>query len=113
MPEQAHDMSAYWRIFTYQHGRINGTFVVHAGKERVHNVKPYEATVYADETHSWGRVLHVNDLTAFVRDGGVDIPKHMIREEVRYDVEDAWDDLIAAMTACVEAFGPAHADGAS
>lgn len=104
MPETAHDMSRYWRIFTYQHGRVNGTFVVKAGKDGVHNVSPFEVTVYADDAHTWGRVLYSKDLTAFYRDGAVDVPKHMIREEVRYDVEDAWDDMIAALTACIAAF---------
>lgn len=104
MSEQAHDMSRFWRLFTYQHGRVNGTFVVHAGKEGVHNVKPYEVTVYADEAHSWGRVLYSKDLTAFIRDGAVDIPKHMIAEAVRHDVQDAWGDVIAAIEACVTAY---------
>lgn len=104
MSEQAHDMSRYWRLFTYQHGRINGTFVVMAGKEGPHNVKPFEVSVYADEGHTWGRVLRSEDLTAFVKDGEIDIPKHMIREDVRYDIEGAWDDMLVAIRACVAAF---------
>lgn len=104
MSEQAHDMSAYWRLFTYQHGRINGTFVVHAGKDGPHNVNPYDVTVYADEARTWGRVLYSKDFTAFVRDGEIEIPKHMIREDIRHDVEDAWGDMLTAIRACVDAF---------
>ena len=104
MSEQAHDMSRFWRLFTYQHGRVNGTFVVMAGKDGVHNVKPFEVTIYADEDHSWGRVLYSQDLTAFYRDGAVDVPRHMIREAVRFDIEDAWGDVLAAIEACIAAF---------
>lgn len=106
----AHDMTRFWRIFTYQHGRINGTFIVKAGKDRVHNVCPEEVTIYVDDAHSWGRVLYGSDLTAFVReDGSIDIPKHMVRERARYEVEDAEDELLAAIRACVAAF-PLSAD---
>lgn len=101
----AHDMTRFWRIFTIQHGRINGTFIVKAGKDRVHNVTPEDVTIYADDAHSWGRVIVGRDLTAFVRDDGeIEIPRHMIREAIRFDVEDAMDDLIACIRACVEAF---------
>ena len=101
----AHDMTRFWRIFTIQHGRINGTFIVKAGNDRVHHVTPELVTVYGDDTHCWGRTLYGKDLTAFVReDGSVDIPKHMISEKVRYEVEDAEADLLACIRACVEAF---------
>lgn len=101
----AHDMTRFWRIFTIQHGRVNGTFIVKAGKGRVHNITPEEVTIYGDDAHSWGRVLRSGDLTAFVReDGSIDIPKHMIRERSRYEVEDAIDDLLACLRACVAAF---------
>lgn len=101
---RARDMSRFWRIFSYQHGRINGTFVVHGAKDGVHHVKPYDVTVYSDESHSWGRVLRSDDLTAFYRDGAIAIPAHMIREAVRPDVEDAQDDLIVAIAECVVAY---------
>lgn len=97
-------MSRYWRIFTYQRGLVSGTFVVHADKTGPRNVKPYSAVVYHDDNHSGGRVLYGPDFTAFVKDGAVSIPKHMIRESVLADVEDAWDDLIADIEACVAAF---------
>lgn len=101
----AHDMTRFWRIFTIQHGRVNGTFIVKAGKGRVHNITPEDVTIYGDDAHSWGRVLRSGDLTAFLReDGSIDIPKHMIRERSRYEVEDAMDDLLACLRACVEAF---------
>lgn len=106
MSAQAHDMSRFWRLFTYQHGRINGTFVVHSGKDGVHHVKPYEVTVYADEAHTWGRSLYSRDMTAFVKNGALSIPKHMIREAVLPEIEDAWDEMIAAIQACIEAFPP-------
>lgn len=101
----AHDMTRFWRIFTIQHGRVNGTFTVKAGKDRVHNVTPEEVTVYGDDSHRWGRVLHGTDLTAFVReDGSIDLPEHMIKESLRHDVLDAEADLLACIRACVEAF---------
>ncbi|ONI65646.1 hypothetical protein CSIV_05040 [Microbacterium sp. CSI-V] len=100
----AQDMSSFWRIFTYQHGRISGTFVVHGGKDGAHHVKPYDVTVYADDSHSWGRVLRSDDLTAFYRNGSVEIPAHMIREGVRPDVEDVMGELVVAIAACIAAF---------
>ena len=109
----AHDMTRFWRIFTIQHGRINGTFIVKAGRDRVHNVTPEDVTIYGDDAHSWGRVLYGKDLIAFVReDGSIDLPEHMIKESLRYDVLDAKDDLISAIRACVEAFpiGERHVD---
>lgn len=104
MTSRAHDMSRFWRIYSYQHGRINGTFVVHGAKDGAHHVKPYDVTVYADESHSWGRVLRSDDLTAFYRSGAVNIPAHMIREAIRADVEDAIDEISAAIADCVAAF---------
>ena len=100
----AHDMSQFWRIFTYQHNRISGTFVVHADKDAAHHVKPYDVTIWADDSHSWGRVVKSDDFTAFVKAGEIEIPAHMIREAVRADIEDARDELIVAIRACVEAF---------
>lgn len=104
MPNQAYDMSQYWRIFSYQHGRVDGTFVVYTSKAGPHNVRPYEVVILPDETYMGGRILYGPDFTAFVKDGTVSIPKHMIRESVLPDVEDAWDDMIAAIEACVAAF---------
>ena len=69
-----------------------------------YNVKPFDVTVYGDDSHSWGRVMYQQDFTVFVKDGVVDLPKHMIRGDVRYDVEDALSDIIAAVEACVLAF---------
>lgn len=109
----AHDMTRFWRIFTIQHGRVNGTFIVRAGKDRVHNVTPEDVTLYGDDEHSWGRVLHSTDLTAFVsEDGSIDLPEHMIKESLRDDVLDARDDLLSAIRACVDAFpiGERHVD---
>ena len=108
----AYDMTRFWRIFTIQHGRVNGTFIVRAGKDRVHNVTPEDVTIYLDDEHSWGRVLDARDLTAFVReDGSIDLPEHMIRESIRDDVLEVMDDLITAIRACVEAFPVEEPDG--
>lgn len=71
----------------------------------MHNVCPDEVTIYVDDERSWGRLLYSRDLTAFVRDdGSIEIPPHMVSEKVRHEVEDAKDELIAAVRACVEAF---------
>lgn len=109
----AHDMSQFWRVFTYQHKRISGTFVVHADKDAAHHVKPYDVTIWADDAHSWGRVIKSDDFTAFVKAGEIEMPSHMIREAVRYDIEDAMEDLIEAIRACVAAFPLGSADRGS
>lgn len=104
MTAQAYDMSRFWRILEVQHGRVSGSFIVHADKSGPHNVKPHEVAVFHDDEHTSGRSLCSRDLTAFVVDGEIRLPKHMIRSEVRAVVEGAWDDVIAAIEACVTAF---------
>lgn len=49
-------------------------------------------------------MLRSDDLTAFYRDGAVDIPAHMIREAVRPNVEDAHGDMVAAIADCIVAY---------
>lgn len=105
----AHDMTRFWRIFTVDHGRVRGDFIVYAAKVGVHDVKPLNVTLWADEAHTWGRVVKYDDFIAMVRDDGITIPAHMIRADVRLDIEDAMDDLLAAMRQCVDAFPIAEA----
>lgn len=60
--------------------------------------------VGGDETHSYGRGIGRDDMTVFVRDGEVDIPKHMISERIRAEVEEVWDELIELLGLIVQAF---------
>jgi small nuclear ribonucleoprotein (snRNP)-like protein len=99
----AHDMTRFWRIFTVDHGRVRGDFIVYAAKVGVHEVKPLNVTLWDDE-HTWGRVVKYDDFIAIVKGDGIEIPGHMIRADVRPDIEDAMDDLLAALRECVDAF---------
>lgn len=90
----ARDMSAQWRL-VYVSGPVYGTFWVSAISVRAVDVTIW----YADA--EYGRV--VRELCAWVKDGQVDIPKHMIDPMVRDDVLDRLDDMKAAVLAAVEA----------
>ncbi len=99
---KAYDMSRHQRVIGTD-GRISGTWVVLSAKSGEVLIKPHEVTIY-DETRTYGRLLRPDSLTAWVRDGEVDVPKHMIREETRFEVEDAWDELIELLTLIAKAF---------
>ena len=100
----AHDMTRFWRIFTVYHGRVRGDFIVYATKTGAHYVKPLDVTLWADGAHTWGRVVKYDDFIANVKADGIEIPAHMIRADVRPDIEDAMEDLLAALRECVDAF---------
>ena len=102
-PPKGHDMSRYWRLVSVENGRVTGTFWVDAPDKRGRrSVKAVDVTVWADDARTWGRA--VTDLTAFLDgDGEVDIPPHMIREQVRDDVLAQIDAMKAACLAAVNA----------
>ena len=82
----AYDMGKFWRLVTVDGGLVTGTFWVSLGRsadsQAVH-VKTVDVVVWADERRSSGRVLYSDSLTAFIEDGEVRVPEHMIREQVR------------------------------
>ena len=91
----ARDMSAQWRL-VYVSGPVYGTFRVSAEFKGRISVRAVDVTIwYADA--EYGRV--VRELCAWVKDGQVDIPKHMIDPMVRDDVLDRLDDMKAAVLA--------------
>lgn len=99
---KAYDMSRHQRVIGTD-GRISGTWVVLSAKSGEVLIKPHEVTIY-DETRTYGRVLWPDSLTAWVRDGEVHVPKHMIRDETRFEVEDAWGELIKLLELIAQAF---------
>lgn len=101
---KAYDMSRYQRVIGTD-GRISGTWVALDGRRDRNEliVKPHNVVIY-DETRTFGRVLTEPDLTAWVRDSVVDIPKHMIAERVLYDVEEVWNEMSALMLLVEEAY---------
>ena len=101
---KAYEMSRYQKVIGTD-GRISGTWVAIGGlRDRDELiVKPHNVVIY-DETRTFGSVLTEPDLTAWVRESVVDIPKHMIAERVRYDVEEVWDEMLALMTLIEEAY---------
>lgn len=102
------DMSKFWRLVCVSRSRVSGTFWVSRRGDRPTDrtsVSTVDVVVW-DEGRHWGRTLTTKDLTAWVNDDGtVDLPKHMIREDVRDDVEDAWDEMLAAIKVAAEVGG--------
>lgn len=97
----ATDMSEHWRLInaegqsdTY---RVHGVWWVSEA-----NIKPVDVTIWS-RRGNYGRVFYSGDLTAFIRDGVVDLPKHMVRSDKLADAEDAWDLLLAVIGAAAAA----------
>lgn len=101
---QAYDMGRFWRLVSVDSGRVTGTFwVTHGPDGEVNHVRPVDVAVWADDQHTWGRVLYSDSLTAFVNGDEIRIPEHMIREQVRADVLDAMDAMTNAIRLAVAA----------
>jgi len=101
---KAYSLNRFYRVVGTD-GRISGTWVVMlpARADRDYLIKPQYVTFY-DESHHSGRIAGPNDLTVWVRqDGSVDIPEHMIRESIRYDVLDVIDELRELVPSMIEA----------
>jgi len=96
-----HDMSRYWRLVSVEGGPITGTVWVSIPRKGEQTVKAVDMTLWADEKHSWGRLI--KDMTAFIRNGVVEISKHMIEERVREDVLDQIDAVKVAILAAAAA----------
>lgn len=110
MTTSAHDMSAHWRLISAQgesetHS-ISGTWWVSAT-----NVKPVDVSIWVKRAQ-YGRVFYSDDMTAFIRDGEVDLPRHMIRSSASAEAEDAWDLLLEVIAAAAAAFRPEESDHA-
>lgn len=105
---KAFDMGRTWRLVGVEGGRVTGTFWValDPDQKRATHVKTVDVTVWADDQKTWGRTLYSDSLTSFVEGGDIDIPEHMIREQVRHDVLDAMDDMRSAIRAAVDAASP-------
>lgn len=102
--QRAYDMGRFQRIVGVEGPRVRGSFRATSTKkgDKVH-VSPIDVTIY-DEGHNSGRIIRDDDLIAFVKpDGEVDIPKHMLRENTRYDIEDVWDEMASAVRLVAEA----------
>ncbi len=99
--EYAADMSEFWRLITAEgrdaDHRIHGTWWVSAD-----HVKPVDVTIW-DTRGQYGRMLSIDSLTAFREDGEIRIPEHMIRSNVLAECEDAWELLLAVITAAADA----------
>lgn len=108
---RAYDMSRYQRVIGTE-GRISGTWIVLSarGRDRV-CIRPYDVTIY-DETHRSGRILGRDDLLAWVRGDEVDVPKHMVRDHVRDEVDEVWNELTELLKLIARAFvnGPREPD---
>ena len=103
----AHDMGRYWRLVTVDGGLVTGAFWVAlplpAHRNQSVHVKTVDVIVWADERHTSGCCLDSADLTAFVDDGEVRIPEHMISKQIRWDVLDAMDAMKIAIRLAAEA----------
>jgi hypothetical protein len=97
----AYDMSRYQRIIAVDSGRITGKFEVTArDRESEAWATAIEVTVW-DENRYSGRMLYSNDLTGSVKDGVAKLSKHMVGSNKLADVEEVWDEMLAALVAVV------------
>lgn len=108
-----HDMSRFWRLVSIENGRVTGTaWVTRPTDKGEQHVKAVDLVVWSDDQHHTG--ITVSDLTAFVRDGVVDLPRHMIQgpEWVQAEVWDQVDAVKAAMLAAsITVVWPAKDEG--
>lgn len=98
-----HDMSRFWRLVSVKNGLVTGTFWVSRPNDKRDEqiVKAVDVLVWHEKEHYSGRVI--NDMTAFIRGGEVDLPPHMIREQVRDDVLAKIDEVKVAILAAAAA----------
>lgn len=113
----AHDMSQHWRLVNVEGGRVAGVFQVgyphqfgYPHQRGYRTVKSIEVIMWHTDEHRSGRLLRAHALTAFVDGGDVEIPQHMIDEEVRDDVLDVLDVLDEMKAAILAAVGAAKFD---
>ena len=103
---KAYDMSRHQRVIGTD-GRISGTWIALQASSRAEArevlIKANDVTIY-DEAHRSGRCMYSADFTAWVRDGVVDLPMHMVREEIRADVEDARAEIDETLKLIAEVF---------
>lgn len=102
--QKAYDLGRFQRIVGVEGPRVRGNFIALATADgQTIHVSPIEVKIW-DEGHHSGRIIRPDDMTAFVKpDGEVDIPKHMLRENTRYDIEDAWDEMVSAVRLVAQA----------
>lgn len=94
----AYSMTRLHKLIAVENGRVRGTFAVLIGKSGKPSwVKPFDVTVYDDDSHRTGRVFYSGDLTGMVVDGEASIQTRSIPEEKRYDAQDAWAELCDAV----------------
>jgi len=97
---KAHSMARFWHVVGVDGARLTGTFIVMASPRRSGEflVYPHDVTVW-DEARNGGRILYRNDFTAWVRDGDVDVPKHMVNGDKLAELEEVWNIFIEVIRA--------------
>lgn len=102
----AYDMTRFQRIIGVDGGRVTGLFHVLSTHVGDYHVQPIDVTVWDsdDGDHTSGRVLYSGDLTAFVKDGVVDIPPHLVSSAKHDDVLGAMGAMESAVLAVTKAF---------
>lgn len=98
---KGYDMSEHWRLVGIDGcERITGTFWVTRPESDNDTiwVKAVDVTVWSEGRHH-GRVLYSGDLAASVKNGAVDLRRRLIRDDKLDDVEEVWDDMLAAIAA--------------
>lgn len=99
MTARAYDMSEHQRIYTVESDNITGLFTALGNKpDRNIWISTLDATIWFNN-RQWGRVYYSNDLKASVKDGEVDLPKHMISSDLLAEVEDVWDEMCEVIAA--------------
>lgn len=106
MPEQTkgHDMSRYWRLVSNEGGLITGTWWVTKPTDKGNqHVKPVDVVMWNEGRHA-GVTLHLDDFTAFIKDGEVEpVNVHAHHDHVTREANARADEIAAAVLAVVAA----------
>ena len=101
---KGYDRSNTNRLVSVEGPRVRGTFsVLKAYPDREAWVTAHDVTVYWDDERSSGRILYSKDLTGSVKDGVARLEKHSVASNKLADVEQVWDEMLAALVVAVEA----------
>lgn len=95
---KGYDRGKGFRLVLVEGPRVHGTFaVLKAYPDREAWVTAHDVTVYWDDERRSGRILYSNDLTGSVKDGVAQLEKHSVASNKLADVEQVWDEMLAAL----------------
>lgn len=110
---RAYDMGRFQRLVGVESPRVTGMFRVLSMKDEREEslVWPIEMTIWMgpkSDRRNWGRTYGPDDFSAIVKHGEVNLDPEQVPKDKRAEVEDALDDVKAAILAAAN--GAAYQD---